>query len=1470
MLLTGRYSAAAATPIVADQSLAFGRLTLADAGGAQVVSGEAISTASITSGNDDGYWQISGGGIITPTSDGVTAGLPATSYALGCLINGEHAATVTLTIEADTYSVLSLTEIKAAITAIGTPASMTVAKTIKGRGVTLTGTATDNFLSSKAFAKKVTLTSHDLADPMTFEGLKINGSTNVSLIGLGVYRTYTGSTMAAASIISLEGTTSNLELRDNDIGLTPSLDPYEDHTSTAFAAGDIYAINMNGAGHSNLTIAGNTLHDCAYGVHATQVASGNLVIDDNDIYRIWADGVQVAGQAAGGGSTFIRGNRIREIVSLDGDEGYTPESTSPHADCIQIIGNGTPTSDFVGITIERNEFWRGAARGDGINIIFTDNSGFAGKGYYFKDVRIVGNYLGVNGPNSIRLRSTKDALVANNTCACIRTPEGLQTSNDQGIEVAGSGNAGTITIRENIAESYTLTGTGATIVNENNITLGKDGATIPFNNIFDGTDYEVTTLAGIRAAYNAKAGGAADLASPKCGCYGSGYIDFANQTIDIPADTVTPLGGSYDLTLDNRLNESSNSSGLTFPTDALKLPTSGNSWVFGMFFHVPENMRHGSNTQTLASKGTSVTGSGGGDASIWINEGNASNPLSLSVRHRLSGVDWFPTADQPVTTTQKVERGKSYLVLLAQVSTIPHIVLVETDGTIVSNDAGTATALANNVALFNHLGAALGVTGNQYGFEGSLQDAFMIHGAFPNSGGVLDVGDLADLATGVLSPQGLATAISGTLQYFNALDINASLAADGTGTVTSAMTAVNPNTPVLPGPTIVPKYDLTIDRIADGYVWGVKSGETTGTVKFSGTYSVGTPTIQARLRRVDTGAAFTSWANVGTVSAGVWSATINSVPAGVGFTIEARDAASPDSVVSSGSRYGVGIVLYMSGQSQAALISSPASGSGNGSGTGVVTPTEDSNKWGMMISPLMLGSVPSTPTNNIAQARKVREKTVGLTAFGDGILALMNRVMEHSGFPVMVVNGADSGKAPVHVHLDGETVTMTNPAGFAPDGVETAFDIKPLGSSITWALDGVGSYGSTSTITWGRDPTIKPGTLVITTSTGVVITDDGEGALSGTGVTGTVDYRADLDNASSITLTFTSAPAAGMTLSLEWALGLDWIDASTDSRTALTGFTTFGEIGTPGSGLQANLLTKLGDNVVTAAVIPWWGTFLPSYSGASDMAAAVAGVGSNFDLIKARLQRDCPAFADTIFHASPAARDVPTSGTTEGSDRAKHGAHRVATRTHVAANADYRMLSEQYDTTQYNNSGPHSDASGSLMQGDRYGASVAAGLGFGSLTVEGPYIESATINVGRDQIDVVFAFADPVATALATRTDGAFAGTEITGITGFEVGSHASTLDGAFAARSISGFTASIISATTVRLTKTSGTWAAVVSLSYAGGVPVFTGTANKTADEAALAKMLFDNNPTGKYSYPIGSVQPGNLARPTLNLQVS
>lgn len=106
-------------PIVADQTINFGRLTRSGAGGAQLVNtGQPITgtTTNTLTGTNSSHWAISPIGVITPTAAFVAS--PQASYSLTATVYndaGSDTATITINTEANAYDAITAAQITAAV-----------------------------------------------------------------------------------------------------------------------------------------------------------------------------------------------------------------------------------------------------------------------------------------------------------------------------------------------------------------------------------------------------------------------------------------------------------------------------------------------------------------------------------------------------------------------------------------------------------------------------------------------------------------------------------------------------------------------------------------------------------------------------------------------------------------------------------------------------------------------------------------------------------------------------------------------------------------------------------------------------------------------------------------------------------------------------------------------------------------------------------------------------------------------------------------------------------------------------------------------------------------------------------------------------------------------------------------------------------------------------------------------------------
>jgi hypothetical protein len=642
----------------------------------------------------------------------------------------------------------------------------------------------------------------------------------------------------------------------------------------------------------------------------------------------------------------------------------------------------------------------------------------------------------------------------------------------------------------------------------------------------------------------------------------------------------------YNFTIDNALLASLQN-GLNFPASAVTTPsTATTGWFAGFMFKIPENFLFLANTETLAQKGTAAIAGGGNDAAIYIVQANgainvtSTGALTLRAIMKSAGANWFNSG---IVGPIQLARNTAYSLILGQIGSNYFFTITDTAGNIITNTNGAVGFAANSYSLWTGLGCAAGMaSGNALGFSGAMANTFMAWGNFPGGGtaSTISTATLQQIAQGVTDIKTVVSGVSGTYRYFNAMDPTSSLTsvpADATASITGAMTQITTWTPAIPGligePVRTQTY-LTLTPEGDGgyYVWGVVPGQSTGSVWFRGTYAIasgGAPTFEAKLVRKDNGATLVDWTALSSpvVAGGAFSGCLTGVTAGVGFTRMVRFTGQAATAYTSSEKHGVGVVIVGNAQSQMSMMTNVAT-NGAGGSTGTVTPTDTSNVFGcvMRMPNGIADTVPGAPNqsfgpiNDVISVKPCLPTSIGagLSTTGivaDPILAMIGKVQAQSSLPVMFVDLSHSGSAPWNWYMDRQTVTLTGAAGngWSPNGATTTFTIaptQPTTATISFLAGKSnplgGNYGDLTPITNSvgtSNPMIKPGTLSIVAG-GITITDDGNGNLSGTGVTGTINYYGSPGVAPTYRLVFNVAPVNGATLTSTWTFLSDYTATS--------------------------------------------------------------------------------------------------------------------------------------------------------------------------------------------------------------------------------------------------------------------------------------------------------------------------------------
>lgn len=596
--VVNRWASSGATSTIADQTIQFGALTLASAGGAKPLdsNGAEVDVSSVTgvSGTTSG-WTASGGRIIRTTgtpaaSDGAvlscvtslgTINVTIQSSGIVTLANGD---TVSL---ADVYSFATLTE---AQTLSATAAATVTGKTFLARPGTYTGQLQ---FSGKVYASRVTLSAH------------VPCFSDASTLALNTLRAkFTSSSAYTIEVLN----TDNLTIKGIEVENTSTLQGTDDCVrvrgplfSDAFIIEDCwihgtyrdpngdYSLagaytnpsGLSGDGNvpSNITIRRNYISDLWVGVGFGY--SGYARCQDNYFARCYYDFSNWAQNAASTELTIQR-NVFTQPVGVGAD------ADDPHIDCIQgnMLTGTSPTDDWTGVVIEQNIYFRGDARGSGTQFIFFGEDG--GTNYVSGPI-CRGNVAILNDTaHGITFEALSGGQFYNNTI--VRPDPTVSSTNNPGFRLATTGSvpriAGTQTLYGNITE---ILGThaSAVLVQERNVTIGAMGATIPYGNVFTGDSGggvgfsgAVSTRTTALARFAMKPNGNADIDDSgsaslyDAGAVGSGYSTFPTNIL---SSTGASLNASYEAAM----------------------PT-------GSQFITPDGMLHSTGTRSFAVGGTYI------------------------------------------------------------------------------------------------------------------------------------------------------------------------------------------------------------------------------------------------------------------------------------------------------------------------------------------------------------------------------------------------------------------------------------------------------------------------------------------------------------------------------------------------------------------------------------------------------------------------------------------------------------------------------------------------------------------------------------------------------------------------------------------------------------------------------------------------------------------------------------------------
>lgn len=479
-------------PIVANQTLDFGALTLASAGATVPVNTGGVISANcaITGGTLNGTgWAINASsGALSKGTATISAGTLICTF--GNDAGTQTGVVITINAVASSYSAATTAEAKAAAAAIGTASSG--ARSILLRTATYATDAT--WLKNRAYANTVTIKPHDGATA-TWASLDVYNSTKITLHGLNV----TNGDFSTPLILIEHS--SNLIVVENCILSGVYRDPNGDwHTgytnpSQAISSGAPYV--------TNITIQNNTITDVRNGIVFADI-SGTLTITVNTVTRFYEDAYKFGATSGVTPPTVTVSNNVASQPISKGDD-----TTAPHSDFLQILTTAL-TADWSGITITGNHFFHGDSRGNAQQGIF-NNIGVAT--YYISAPVITGNSCQVDTQSGIHLSAIKNGTIENNTITYINT--GVVATPT--IFLGDARSSGTISVQNNVSEAITLQGS-ATYTNTNNAVLGHLGVTIPYLTAFVGPTFTPQSEAEVLSQFAPKPAGPLDV-SPYIGAF---------------------------------------------------------------------------------------------------------------------------------------------------------------------------------------------------------------------------------------------------------------------------------------------------------------------------------------------------------------------------------------------------------------------------------------------------------------------------------------------------------------------------------------------------------------------------------------------------------------------------------------------------------------------------------------------------------------------------------------------------------------------------------------------------------------------------------------------------------------------------------------------------------------------------------------------------------------------------------------
>jgi hypothetical protein len=572
---------------VSNQTIQFGALTLANAGGAKAVDSNGsevdITAVSGVSGTSTNWTAV--GGRIYRTVDTVGNAVLSCTTSLGVIevtiqASGTDAVGNSL---ATAFTVIDNTELGAAVSVANAAGGARSVLCRRGNYTITAGT-----FQNKALANRMTVTRAQSTQPI-FDQFIIDNVNNLTIDNIEVYEN-----TSSGRMIDIQNGSNAVQIYNCYIhGAT--VDIQGDYSVTKWP-GTVIGIYVSGDVQDSVDFSDNTIEYVADGIQAR--ATGSIVCNRNTIRNFYYDGINIIGGPSTYPTVQLRDNFIYDCFSKSSDE----YPLGPHSDGIQFNGSYTNTSDWTGIEITRNRIIQtnvprgGLGELEGIflrfdamaqytvncSVAFAENesltvpggTGFAGfytgtggavlMHVYGKTgswdvgetitggsggsatisavVRTAQNFIApVIRDNFVCHNMTDSILVASPANGTIiegnHVVGSIQTGFSQTITVGEFGKAvgASVIVRDNITELLAAAD-GTSITDTDNVKLGSNGATYSYAATFDGPSFIPSSVSDALTKFSIKATGAAYREPTKvhAGTIGTGYVDYTARTTDRP------------------------------------------------------------------------------------------------------------------------------------------------------------------------------------------------------------------------------------------------------------------------------------------------------------------------------------------------------------------------------------------------------------------------------------------------------------------------------------------------------------------------------------------------------------------------------------------------------------------------------------------------------------------------------------------------------------------------------------------------------------------------------------------------------------------------------------------------------------------------------------------------------------------------------------------------------------------------